>query len=431
MFPFLYPQFVFVIPGQLYETKYPIVAILSTNGKMPKEINTSQLRCIGHCSNCPRFDDSTDTNNLTTWLFSDYLDRYYKNLPNLTALVNYKKVTDLRKLEKCKISSQLTSLNLSRCPMIGNCPDGNNPDCSFHHLQELDTTMRHLYGAVHLPDLKNLPELKNLKKLTLRLSDTKKGLRDFKSNQFKFLKYLNVLSGSPTDTSYYRFGLPDTSCLRRFKSNATRKQVRFTVFGTEDANGVFIPGNDNWVKKLRKVKVLEDFYWLVQTEKYVFEKRCFNDVPLRKGVVIKHYYAETENRDTDSDQDDSDIGHVLSSDWQSEWQQYLNWKPLDTEEPEDDSSSDSDIEEFKYVPSSDSETEDRDTEETADDRSFGSDTEETADDSSSDSETEDPPSDSEPEWLPHEWEAIEYDENRFIEQQKKNRKKQLQKQSKK
>jgi len=146
MFPFLYPQFVFVIPGQLckavfiipgqlYEPKFPIVAILSTNGKMPKEIDTSQVRCIGHSSDCSRLDDadteSTDTDGTDTddantddlkwWEISDYLDSYCEKLPNLTALVNCKKGTDLRKLEKCKISSQLTSLNLSRSIMIRNC----------------------------------------------------------------------------------------------------------------------------------------------------------------------------------------------------------------------------------------------------------------------------------------------------------------------
>jgi len=170
-------------------------------------------------------------------------------------------------------------------------------------------------------------------------------MKGFKSNQFKFLKYLNVPSESSTFTSYYGFGLPDTSCLETFKSNATPEQARFTVYGTMDDNGVFIPGNNNWVKNLIKIKTLPGFYWSVQTSSSVFRKCRFNDVPLKNGVIIKHYKVET-----------------------------------------------------KDLPS--------------------------------DLETEDPPSDSEPEWLPHESKAIEYDENRFIKQQKENRKKQ-QKQSKK
>jgi len=329
MFPFLYPQFVFVIPGQLYETKSPIVAILSTNGKMPKEIDTSQLRCIGHSSDCPR-SDGADTVDLNSWEISDYLDCYHEKLPNLTALVNCKKGTDLRKLEKCKTSSQLTSLNLSRCTMIRNCHDlEKNPYYSFHYLQELDTTMKHFCGAV------NLPEFKNLKKLTLCLSDTKKSLKDFKSNQFKFLKYLKVPCGSATDTSYYGFGLPDTSCLETFKSNATPKQARFTVYGTEDDNGVFIPGNDNWVLNLREVKTNPEFFWFVQTSKYVFKKRRFNDVPLREDVVIKHYYVKTFSNHYDVETEERDTEETVSDRSDSD--------------TEDDQSSNSDIEEIEYV----------------------------------------------------------------------------------
>jgi len=307
LLPFLYQQILVVKPGEPLNPKSPIVAILTTNGRIPKDIDPSQLLCIGHSSKKPIcFDDTNPDDDLKSWKIFDFLNSHCKKLPNLIALTIRNGggcCVDI--IYRCMINSQLKYLNLLGFVMVdyGFAEERRNEFKVFplNLLQELFIT---IFDSeyIDLPDFDNLEKfILHLTKPSCPISGDMNLLRGnyFRANQYKFLKYFEVLCDSPTLICHAEFDLPNALCpLHTFNCNATPEQARFTVYGTEDDNGVFIPGNDDWVFNLKNIKIRRDFYWFVETSKGAFEKRCFNDVTLKQGVIIE--YSDVETKDPPS-----------------------------------------------------------------------------------------------------------------------------------
>jgi len=301
--PFLYLHAVCVKPGEPWETKFPIVAMFTTNGKIPNKIDPSQLCSIGYSSKYPTiFDDANPDDSERCEVF-DFLNSHHGKLPNLTELTIYNgRVSCVDKIYSCMFNSQFKRLKFSRFEMIEDpFAEKRRNECQvfpLHSLEELSINIE------HMDCIDKLPDCDNLKKFILHLTKMKRPIlgdmgwdvNHFNANQHFFLEYCEVFCESSALVCYVRVRLPNTSCLlHTFKSNATPEQAEFIVYGTEDANGALIPGNNDWVANLTYIEIPPDFYWFVQTSIYVFEKRYFNDVTLRKDVIIRHSKLETED----------------------------------------------------------------------------------------------------------------------------------------
>jgi len=166
----------------------------------------------------------------------------------------------------------------------------------LENLKELSITIEHSDGI-------DLPDFYNLEKFILHLTKPNYGSGGcaqlvgnyFRANGYPWLKSFELFCDSQTLECHAMIDLPNTSCLEEFKSNATPEQARFTVYGTEDANGVFIPGNNNWALSLIYVEARRDFRWRVETSKRKYETYRFDDVPLREDVIINHSDVKTED----------------------------------------------------------------------------------------------------------------------------------------
>jgi len=294
MSPFLYPQIEFHKLGQpLKKPEFPIVAISTANYEIPEEIDTSQLCCIENSLKGPillkrprdwiRLRDITLENSK----FLCYLNSNHIKLPKLAALIMRNNGISLPELQKCKAIPKVKYVNIEGSFMNDQRDriDDHRQNC-FNFL-ELEVTMNHHNSGL------NLPEIFFLEKLTLHIEETNfppsRFPLHFEANLHKSLEDWKVHCKSTTFFSKVKFGLHNTSSLKLFDCNATQKQATFTVYGTEDDNGVFIPGNDDWVLDLRKIVTRHDFRWFVEIKKGKFKTRCFNDVPLRKDVIIGYY----------------------------------------------------------------------------------------------------------------------------------------------
>jgi hypothetical protein len=308
MYPLLHQQVIFVDLAHplepfitqsrtlaIFTTNSQTLAIFIANNRSLNRIDTSQLRSIGYSSKKPTVDD-TDLCYLERYDIFDFLNSYYQELPNVDALIMCNTELCLQGMQECKINPQLKSLNRVGSDIyFYSDPYGKSnysgERCPFTSLQEFAITIEHNCCV-------NLSELDNLKKLIFHLAKPDSLILDvlisravhFNANQCELLNHWEVLCVSPTCICCFNFALPNTSCLlHTFICDAPPEHVSFTVYGTIDHDGVFIPGNNDWVSNLKKIKVHEDFYWLVEISEGVFVRYHFSNVTLQEDVIFEHY----------------------------------------------------------------------------------------------------------------------------------------------
>jgi len=312
MRPFLYSQIEFVNPGQPCEAKSPILGLFTTIDEVPEEIDTLQLRYIENYEKDalsfrdPICYEMLRDRNLTCDGFLDSLKSLSHNqkLPNLMSLMIGNKGIDLLTLEECSTNLQLTKLNIGRSQTFDRF-NGYRLDGDKYYplssLQELVATMGHKSCGVDLPEFKILKKfILHIKKMNDPIKNSFCPKMHFNANRHKELENWQTFFELETFTSKIKFGLPKEPCsLIVFICNATPRQATFTVYGTEDDNGVFIPGNNNWVSNLRYVKIRRNFRWYVEISKGEFVKSFFNRT--QRKIAMEYFDVKTEDDDSEID----------------------------------------------------------------------------------------------------------------------------------
>jgi len=313
MYPFLYQEVVLVNPTQspkLYGTTSPILAMFTTNGKLPKGIDASQVRCIAHSTTNIAHPPKARV-VLGYGIFridhDECLDYYecldfltYCKLPNLKVLIIHDTSIYAKGLDRCKTNPGLQCLDIAGCKVVEDrLYRGDDSYYPLTLLQNLVTTISHHKNL-------NLPEFYNLKSCVIHLpkmndpiprTTNPKGrlryMKHFEADRYKLLNHWEILCDSPTRICHFKFGLPNTNCLHEFKCNATPAQATFTVYGIRNDRGKFIKqAPHNWFSKLNKIMVRKDFQWWIEVAENVCLPYCFKEVILKQGVEPE-YYLET------------------------------------------------------------------------------------------------------------------------------------------
>jgi len=317
MFPFVYPEIKFVIPGQPCEIKSPMVAIFTANGKMPEKIDTSELRCIKNSLEGPLpFKYSNWMRHPSHFKFDSgaflcWLESNREKLTNLIALIIRHRIICIQQLEVCSIIEQFEHVDIKESDVYD---DGVNlrdeyKRFGFKSNKFFATTIDHSshFRAFTFPNLKKC--ILHLKETNIPLRRKTASLLHFDADMCPKLEHLEVLCHSTDYMTEIKIGLSRRQCCTEvLNCNATPKQARFIVYGTEYDNGVFIPGNNNWALSLRYVKIRRNFRWYVEISKGKFEKYCFKNLTMR-DVYIEYHDVKTE----DSDDSEIDISCIKSN----------------------------------------------------------------------------------------------------------------------
>jgi len=306
MFPFVYPEVKFVIPGQPCEIKSPMVAIFTANGEMPEEIDTSQVRCIGNSSKEPLPPKHSNWEHPFHYKFHTdeflyYLKSNREKLTNLIALIMRHRIISSQKLEGCSIIEQFEHVDIKGSDVYDDEATARYEyeRYAFRSNKFFAATMDHstYCPAFIFPNLEKC--ILHLKETDIPLERESASLLHFDANLCPKLKQWEVLCHSTAYMTEIEIGLSRRQCCTEaFICNATPRQARFTVYGTEYANGLFIPGNNNWASGLRYALVRHDFIWHLETSKGVFKPYCFKNVTMREDAIVEYYNVKIEYCDS-------------------------------------------------------------------------------------------------------------------------------------